>query len=337
MGNVTIYDVAKEAKCSPATVSLVFKNSDRIKPDTHKRVIKAAKKLHYTPNYIAQSLITKATHTLGVIVPDIENPLYSCMISGIEEYANANGYDIILGISDSDMEKESHHLDMLAKKRIDGLVLFPTFIDRIKEKLENSSSYDIPIVLCGSSGKNIVKTDYVKCDNRIGSFNAINHLIDTGCRKIGCIFPVHDKKQSESRLTGYRDSLSEHNIPFEESLIKYCSTDYNDIFRATSELIKDSSPDAVFCLYDYCASIVVSTILRMGLSIPNDIAVMGYDNIPLSQFFPISLSTVDTHGKEVGTKATELLIEKIKNPETPIRQVLLTPSVVIRDSTKRAN
>lgn len=335
MKNVTIYDVAKEANCSPATVSLVFKKSERIKPDTHKRVLDAAKKLNYTPNIIAQSLITRETRTLGVIVPNIENPLYSCMISGVEECANKNGYDIILGISDSESEKESHHLDMLAKKRIDGLVLFPTFIDAIKNKLENSLAYNIPIVLCGSSGKSMVNTDYVKCDNHAGSFSAINHLIDKGCRKIGCIFPVHDKKQSESRLAGYQDSLADNGIAYDENLIKYCSMDNDSIYNATQELLDSQHPDALFCLYDYCASIVVSAILHKGLRIPEDIAVMGYDNIPLSQFFPIPLSTVDTHGNQVGQRATELLIEKIKDPNLPVRQILLKPDLIVRQSTER--
>lgn len=118
-------------------------------------------------------------------------------------------------------------------------------------------------------------------------------------------------------------------------MIKYCSTDYDDINSATDELLRECRPDAIFCLYDYCSSIVMGAIHNFGLSIPNDIAIMGYDNIPLSRFFSIPISTIDTHGKEVGIKATELLIEKIKNPDMPSKQIVIKPNLVIRQSTVR--
>lgn len=333
MGKVTIYDVAKKANCSPATVSLVLKNSDRVKAETKEHVLEVINRLNYTPNYLAQSLITKSTHTLGLIVPNIENPQFACMVAGVEEYTNKNGYDLIFGVSNSNREKESLYLDMLQKKRVDGLIIFPTFIDNVKAKIEESLKDKIPVVLCGSSGDNIKDINYVKCDNRMGSFTAINHLVDIGHKKIGCIFPVIDKKQSKSRLIGYQDSLHYNGIEYNEALIKYCPVNNEAIFNATVDLLKTQKPDAVFCLYDYCAAVVINAIHSLGLRIPEDIAVIGYDNIPLSKYFPIPLSTIDTHGNKTGMIAAEMLLQKIKEPDTPMRQVLLKPELVVRAST----
>ena len=135
MSKVTIYDVARLANCSTATVSLVFSGSERIRPKTRQHVLDVANTLGYTPNYIAQSLSKKNTNTLGVIVPNIDNPLFSQMISGIESYANSKGYNLILGLSDSNRKKEIFYLEMLQRERVDGLIVLPTFLDSLIDKL----------------------------------------------------------------------------------------------------------------------------------------------------------------------------------------------------------
>lgn len=335
MSKVTIYDVAKAAHCSTATVSLVLNNSDRIKPETHKHVMRVVKKLGYTPNYMARSLSMKSTNTLGLIVPNIENPLFSKMIAGVEEYANRNGYDLILGISYSDCEKENFYLDMLQRKRVDGLVLFPTYIDSVLEHLQNLPKSKTPIVLCGRSGNGDPQISYVKCNNRIGSYMATSHLLDVGCSKIGCIFPVYNKQQYASRLSGYQDALYYNSIEFSPALIKACAPDDTSIYRATLELMQEQKPDGVFCLYDFAAISVMKAIFSLGLSIPDDVALIGYDNINISKFFPISLSTIDTHGAEVGRQAAEMLIQMIAEPETPVRQIMIKPDLVVRQSTQK--
>lgn len=337
MSKVTIYDVAKAAHCSTATVSLVLNNSDRIKPETHEHVMKVVEKLGYTPNYIAQSLSMKATNTLGLIVPNIENPLFSQMITGVEEYATLKGYDLILGISNSRSEKESFYLDMLRRRRVDGLMLFPTYIDSVIEKIHHSTKSKTPIVLCGSSGKGAANISYVKCDNRIGSYMAINHLLNIGCSKIGCIFPVYDKQQYASRLAGYQDALYYNGIEYNPLLVKESSPDDDAIYNATLELIKEQKPDGLFCLYDYAAITVMKAVLSLGLRIPDDVALIGYDNINISKFLPISLSSIDTLALEVGRHAAEILITKINEPETPVRQINLKPNLIVRESTQKTS
>lgn len=336
MSRVTIYDIAKKAGCSTATVSLALSDNERIRPETKQRIREITKQLGYTPSYIAQSLTTKSTNTLGLIVPNIDNPVFARAVSGVETYANEKGYNIILGLSHSDRKKELFYLEMLQRERVDGLIVFPTFLDTLKDKLYDLQASNSPVVLCGSSGAELnIKLSYAKCDNRTGAHLAVSHLLDTGRQRIGCIFPISDVQQYYSRKLGYQDALAKHNIPYDKSLIKVCASDDDSIYRATLELLREQRPDALFCLYDYCALCVMSAIYSEGLRIPDDISIIGYDNIPITQYLPTPLSTIDTHGQEVGAKATEILLKKIADPDTPLQQIIIQPELVMRESSNR--
>lgn len=334
MDKVTIYDVAKEAGCSTATVSLVLQNSNKIKPSTHQRVLEAVEKLGYSPSFAARSLSVKSTRLLGVVVPNLENPLYAHMIKGIEEYANNKGYGIILGISDFSLEKEMFYMKMLQERWVDGLIIFPTYMDEIYDCfISKRNSKHIPLVLCGSSGVKEYPVSFVKCDNRMGGYIATDHLAGLGRKRIGCLCAVTDHKQAQSRITGYRDALMFHRIEQDDDLIRFCSPDSDEIYQAAAKLIEQKKVDAIFCLYDYMSITVMRAVTSMGLRIPDDLAIIGYDNIEVSQFLPISLSTIDTHGQRVGSMSAELLLEKIQSPDTPCRQIQLKPDLIVREST----
>ncbi len=332
MKNVTIYDVAKEVGCSTATVSLALAGDTRIRPKTIARVTDVAEKLGYIPNYTAKSLSKKTTDTLGLIVPNVENPLFSMMISGIESFANSKKYDLILGISDSDKRKEIFYLDMLRSKRVDGLIVFPTYIDSISERLTNSSSLP-PLVLCGSSGNRIHNTSYAKCNNRRGAYLATEHLIKCGCKKIACVFPVRDAKQYASRYNGCCEAMQDAGITPAPDFVYPCSPDNESIFNTTVNLIKNFRPDGIFCLCDYHAITVMRAIAYLGMKIPEDIQLIGFDNIGISEFLPTPLSTIDTRGYQVGQTAAELLIEKINNPTATVKRIEIEPQLIIRNST----
>lgn len=336
MAKVTIYDIAKAANVSTATVSLSLSGNPRIRPETRQHILEIANELGYAPNYIAQSLTKRKSSTLGLIVPNISNPLFSQMVSGVETYANSKGYNAILGLSDSCCEKELFYLDMLQRERVDGLVVLPTFMEAVKDKLNVQKSSASLVVFCGSTGASTgMDISYAKCDNHAGAFMAIEHLIHTGKKRIGCIFPVFNEQQYASRKSGYMDALAAHDIAYDEGFIKVCSMDSNSVFHATKELIHAKKPDAVFCISDYYSISVIRAIYALGLRIPEDIAVIGYDNISISDYLPISLSTIDTHSYRIGQMAAEMLIEKIEHPDSPLRQVILKPELVIRESTSQ--
>ena len=249
MSKVTIYDVAKEAGCSTATVSLVLQNSDKIKASTQQRVLDAVEKLGYLPNFAARSLSSKFTNLLGLIVPNMENPLFAHMIKGVEEYANSKGYGIILGISDLSLDKEMFYMQMLQERRVDGLLVFPTFVDEIFERfICGKSDESIPLVLCGSTGVQEYPVSYVKCDNRMGAYMATDHLVTSGRRRIGCLCAVADHRQAESRINGYRDALMFHGIERDDDLIRFCTQDTEDIHRAAAALLREQRVGASLCL-----------------------------------------------------------------------------------------
>lgn len=334
MKKVTIYDVAKLANCSTATVSLVLSDSKRIPATTKQRVLKAVKELGYTPSFIAQSLNKKNSNTIGVIIPNIENPLFSEMLSGIEGQINAAGYQLILGLSNSNYEKEFLYLEMLQNNRVDGLIVLPSFPEALMQKLESANLNTVPVVLCGSSGINTnLNISYAKCDNFLGAYMAVEHLINIGRKRIACVFPVSNETQYHSRRAGYIAALKDYNISFDDALIKICQQDNDAIFATTKELIHTQKPDAIYCLYDNCAISVMRALVSEGLRIPEDIALIGYDNIQMSKFLPTSLSTIDTQGSLVGSTAAKLLLDKIRDPKSPVNQVIIEPKLVVREST----
>lgn len=150
------------------------------------------------------------------------------------------------------------------------MILFPSFLGSPSKKVEYLSQLRTPIILCGSSGSELKNISYVKCDNRLGSYTAIRHLVD-----IGCIFPVTDEQQYKSRLIGYQDALRDHGIPFRNELIRVCTPDNDSIFQATLTLLKEEKPDGIFCLYDYSAITVMRAVFCAGLRIPEDIAIIA--------------------------------------------------------------
>lgn len=336
MAEVTIYDVAKAADCSTATVSLVLHNSIKVKDETRKRVLEIVDQLGYTPSFAARSLSMRSTSTLGLIVPNLENPLFSQMISGVEECANANGFNLILGVSNLTWEKESFYLDMLRQKRVDGLLVFPTFVDKITEKLNKSDMQnEIPTIFCGSAASNNPNISYVKCDNRTGAYLAVDHLASIGKKNIAFITSASNEQQYASRLAGYQNALLYHDIPYNENLVRNCALGNKEVYQTTIDLLEHENVDAIFCLFDYMSISVMRAVMHMGYRIPEDIAIIGYDNIHISQFLPISLSTIDTHAHKIGQMACELLIEKFKNPDMPPKQIVLSPKLVIRESTQK--
>ena len=334
IAQVTIADVAKEAGCSISTVSLVMSDSEKIKAETKTRVLDICRRLGYSRNFAAHSLRNKRTKLLGVIVPNLENPMFSLMINGSESYASSMGYNIILSVTSLSLEKEMSNMRMLSERCVDGLLLFPTYLKELYPILaSNNDIRKIPVVLCGSSGLPEIPISYVKCDNRMGAYIATEHLAKIGRKRIACLCAVASEQQALSRIQGYRDALDFYNIPAEDDLVVFCSQDAEDIFNSAIKLINEKQIDAIFCLYDYMSIAVMKAAKRLNLSIPEDIAIVGYDNITVSAFMPTSLTTIDTHGWRVGSMATELLIKKIQDPDMPERQIQLKPELVIREST----
>ncbi len=332
---VTIVDIAREAKCSTATVSLALKNNERICLKTRERVQEIANRLGYHPNYAARSLIKGQTGSIGVVIPNLENPLFIELLQGIDEYITERGFCIVLGVSALSAEKEKRYLSMLSERQVDGLILFPTFLNEtFPEAVESADDHKIPLVLCGSSGLVSSNINYVMTDNRMGAYIGTEHLIECGCRNIAFIGAIVDMAQAQTRLNGYRDALEFYGLENNPALEVYCSPEADTVFQKTVELLKTQKVDAIFCLYDYMAFSVIRAVETLGLRIPEDVAIVGYDNVSISARLSKSLTSIDTHSHKVGRTAAEILLKKIEKPETPNRQIVFKPELVVRETTE---
>jgi DNA-binding LacI/PurR family transcriptional regulator len=332
---ITIYDVAKKAGCSSATVSLVLKDDKRVKIETREKVIEVMKELKYKPNYFARGLVNQKTNSLGLIVPDLKNPIFSDIIEGAEQYVSSKGYHLIVGVTNLDKEKEMLYLNMLREKKIDGLIILPTFIEDIKKELVRFKRENFPFVLSGVSLDDI-NVNYVSCNMEEGAYLAVSHLIEQGHTSIAFISGVANENQSNQRLIGYKKALAENGIPFQEDNYICCGPSISEAYEATRKLIKSKKDvTGMFCLYDYLAMGVMKAIIDEGLKIPDDYAVAGYDNVEIAQYMPVPLTTIETHNKKVGETAAKVLIEQIEGSMCEFQHIVMSPKLVIRDSTAR--
>ncbi len=330
--SVTIYDIAKEAGVSPSTVSLTMNNSSKIKEETKKYVREVAKRMGYTPNYAARSLINNRSFTIGVVVPNLTNPFFTATLSEIVHTANDYGYNIMLGSSEQSIDKERNYIEMLSEQRVDGILLFPSFLEELFPDFIKGKN-DATLVLCGSSTTSSDNITFVKCDNHMGGYLATEHLIKCGKKRIACLCAVKEKSQALSRIAGYRDAHEFWGLTYDKNLICFCQNEPDDIFASTISLIKEHNVDAFFCLFDDMCLPVIRAVQSLGKSIPDDIAIVGYDNIDSSSRLPITLTSIDTHSRTIGSMAIKQLINKIENPTSEVRKIILKPELVIREST----
>lgn len=332
--SVTIYDIAKEAGVSAATVSLAMNNSGKIKKETKEHIHAIAERLGYTPNHAARSLINSRSSTIGIVIPNLTNPLFSAMLGEMISTANSKGYSIIVGSSEQSIDKERNYIAMLSEQRVDGMIVFPSFLDELfPEFIKGKNDATIPLVLCGSTPAFSENISFVKCNNHMGGYMATEHLIQNGKKRIALLCAVKEKSQATSRIAGYRDAHEFYDLPYREDLVRFCSPDPSDIFDATVSMINEKGVDAFFCLFDDMCLSVIKAVNSLGLSIPDDIAIVGYDNIATSALLPTPLTSVDTHAKLIGNIAVKQLIKKIEEPTTETRRIIIKPDLIVREST----
>lgn len=325
---VTIKDIAKKLNISYATVSRALRDSPEISQDTKEKVKKAAKEMNYQPNAIARGLVTKKTKTIGLILPDITNPFYPQVARGVEETANQEGYSVFLCNSNYENEKEKAYIDLLISKKVDGIILAP-----IGEESLKWNHREIPIVIIGR--KNVCpQENFVVIDDKKGGYLATEHLIKNGHSKIMFIGGKEKVESNKERLEGYKLALNKNGIQLDANLIR------NDHFKRESghilmkkALQEGIAATAVFAGNDLLALGVLQAIYEYGLKVPQDIAVVGFDNIPTAELPEISLTTIAQPKYKMGVLATQMLLAKIKNPTHRCESIILTPELIVRKTS----
>lgn len=336
---VTIKDIARELGISPSTVSRALKDHPDISPETKKAVNELAEKLNYQPNIVALSLRQSKTNTIGVIIPEIVHFFFSTVISGIEDVANKAGYNVIITQSNELVEREKASIKTLFNSRVDGMLISLSRETNAYDHIDNILAKGVPMVFFDRV-YNTINSSKVIVDDLSGAKDATQHLIDQGCKRIAHIEGPPNLDITKQRLEGYLEVLKENKIPVDQELIVSCpSGTIEEGKSATEKLLKlGNRPDAIFATNDPAAMGAMQAIKEAGLSIPNDIAVVGFSNWIFSALLDPSLSSVDQPGFEMGQEAAKLLIRQIgvkskDNTEpTPETKVLKT-RLIVRDSS----
>ncbi|MFB6290379.1 MAG: LacI family DNA-binding transcriptional regulator [Candidatus Bipolaricaulia bacterium] len=327
MGKTTIKDVAKLAGVSVATVSGVINGTRDVSRELTEKVEQAIEKLDYQPNAVAKSLATNKTNTIGLIVGDISNPYFSDIARGVEDEAIDNGYSVIVCNSDETKDKESLYLKVLRQKQVDGLVIAPAGeSDKNIRQLEEHGS---PFVFIDRFIPGF-QVDRVVSDNVEGAYNATKHLIDRGHERIGIILGIRSISATRERYTGYRKALYDGDIEANQNLVKWTNSKFEGGYKATKEFINmEQKPTALFTTNGVLSLGASKAINESDITCPDDISVMGFDDIePLTSLSP-PLSTVSQDSKQLGSEAVDLLLSRIeKGNDSSQRQLVRLPTEV---------
>jgi LacI family transcriptional regulator len=329
----SIKDVAKEAGVSIATVSRVLNDVDVVNEETKKKVQDAIKKLGYRPNIVARSLKTQRTKTVGILIPDISSQLYPEIVRGTEDVANIYDYNIILCNSDSDLEKEKEYLRVLKEKMVDGLLymsssLEPEIVSLIKE-------LELATVLVETTDKE--KTfPSVSIDNREAGYDAVSYLLNKGNTKIAYVGVHKDAvNAAAARYFGYEDALKEKGIAIDENLIYFGEVKAKEGYEGIKTILEKTEIDAVFCASDELAMGAINGLRDKGISVPEEVDVIGFDDIYTASLFYPKLTTVAQPMYDMGSVGMRMLIKLINKKELEEKTYILPYELIERDSTKR--
>lgn len=333
MKKTTLLDIAKAVNVSKTTVSMVLNNKENnISKDTKEKIFKAAKELNYVPNYLAKSLITKRSYSIGVIVPDIQNPFFSEMAKGIEKIAEENGYSIILCNTLNSKKRENEHIRLLMSKAIDGLIIAPS--DDKNESFAILESQGIPFVIVDRVVENFEKFNGVFCNNEKGIRLGLDYLYNKNKRNIAFIGGNKEYSTANIRLKTYIEKVNELGIYNKEFNIEE-DFSLEGGFKATKRLIeKEIDVDAIFYSSDVMAIGGIKYLIRNGYKIPEDISILGFDNIDICNFIEPELTTVAQPIYNIGEEGIKLLIRLIDKKDIKENIIELEPYLIERGTVK---
>lgn len=336
---LTLKKIAKEFGVSISTVSKALKDSHEISSEVKERIQAFAKYYHYKPNSLALNLRNQKTKTIGVIIPEIVHHFFTKVITGIEKLANEKGYNVMICLSNESYEKEVLNLEMLANGVVDGIILS---VSKETEERDDYRHFEelinngIPLVMFDRVVDKI-ECNKVIADDKGGAFLATDQLIKNGCSRIALLTTPDYVTVGNERKEGYLKALNENNIPINEELIVQVD-DKISIEEQLATLFRgDNVPDGIFAVNEIYAATVMKVARKFGHNTPEDIEVIGFTDGVISEFATPSLTTVAQHGRSMGQKALELLLDEIDSQdlEYQYKTNLIQTDLKIRNSTKK--
>ena len=333
---VSIKDIAKEAGVTPGTVSRALRDSPRVSPETKKRIQHLADEMGYAPDAQARSLVTGRTQTIGVVVTTMTDPFIGSIVQAIESAAYDQGYAVILASSNDIPEREIASAKMLQSRRVDGVIVTSSRVGILYQ--ESLDQLRVPVVLINSLAQQGGRQTFtVSVDNTHGGYLATKHLIQKGHRRIGYVAAPADRSDSVKRMAGHRDALTEVGIDSDSSLVVQGTGGAGGGQRALLELLSlDDAPSAVFCYNDMTAIGLIDAARKAGLSLPQDLAIVGFDDIAFAQLANPPLTTIAQPVAQLGKEAMEMVLELLRSEDlngASVSDVVVKGRLVVRESS----
>ncbi|MBZ0285862.1 MAG: LacI family transcriptional regulator [Anaerolineae bacterium] len=327
---VTIQTVADYARVSRATVSRVLNNNPKVDSEIRERVLQAVEILGYQPNRVARRLRTQSRDVIGVIISDIQNPHFTSIIRGIEDVAYVRQMNIVLCNSDEDSSKLQTYLRVMQAESVAGLIVVPTHADQEREALQSIQRNGIPIILLDREIEGF-EVDSVQVDHRHGAYEAVAHLIRLGRRRIGIIY--NDFSTGWQRYQGYIDALNEAHIPIDRTLVKTSDHKRESSYDRTRELMAlPVPPDALFTAFNLVTLGALHVLHELGARVPQDVALVGFDDMPWADELFSPLTAVAQPTYELGQTAARLLLRRLNTPDAPFQNEILPTQLIVRQS-----
>lgn len=322
-------DVAKLANVSPATVSRVLSNPEVVRKETREKVLAIIDEVNYKPHIVARQFRTRETKTILVVVPDITSAFFSEVLRGIEHLAEDHGYQVILGDTENSIERENNYVNLLLQKQVDGMIMLTAKLD--KEKLEELSNL-FPLVLACEyiDGLNVPT---VSIDNISSARKATEHLIHLGHQKIAHISGPMNVILSRDRLQGYQQAMLRHDLRIDSAYIQEGSLSIESGYNQMKKLLSlETPPTSVFVYNDEMAMGAIKAVKDMGLKVPEDVAIVGFDNLKMSMVIEPHLTSIDQPKYAMGNKAIELLLKLINNEDLQKQTFVMNDTLIVRES-----
>ena len=334
---VTIYDLAHKLQISSTTVSRALKDDPLISLKTRKKIFALAEKMGYRTNYFARNLRSQKTNTIGCIVHELQSNFITTVLGGIEEVATAAGYDLLITHSSESAKKEVANARNLFQKRVDGLIASLS-IDTVNlDHFKPFAEKGVPVIFFDRVEKNENYTSVI-IDNYKSGYKATQHLIEQGCKKIVIVTSSLVRNVYSERLRGYKDALFDNQISFDENLVIINDlSEKAGITAATQILAMRPMPDGAFIANDFVAAVCMRMLKENHIAIPEDIAIVGFNNDVVGKIIEPALTTINYAGKEMGEVAARTIIGHLKG-ESNIQQIntiIINSGIIVRESSLR--
>lgn len=334
----TIYDIASELNLSPATVSRGLKDHPAISAGTKKRILEYAQKVGYQANKFATALRKQQTNTIGVIVPKLDSQFMSSALAGMEKVANSAGYNLIISQSLEMASKEKRNAEIMFNSRVDGLIVSLAFDTNDTSHFKSFIKKGIPVIFFDRVDEELPCPSVV-IDNFAAGYEATKHLTEQGCRRIVHITGNVLRNVYSDRLNGYRKAMLDAGLPSDDSLVFYTKLDIPSGIETVERILAmDPVPNGIFVANDLCATIVIKTLKKRGIKIPDQIAIVGFNNDPISSVIEPNLTSVNYPSQLIGETTVKQLIDMLPGRllvSKKTRTLIKSELIVRQSSLKR--